>query len=290
MTAYGRAHCLFLLGFCLRPLGDFDRAWNYLRAANGLATDNGFERFCADSLMQMGEVRRCQGELDQARELLDESLERSKQLRLTVTHAFARSGLGAVEYHEQRLPEAGRAFEEADRLFRQCGHREGLALNMRRQAIAARKALDAAPRSGSDVVCKLIDAAWEAYWRLSSPAGLVACEIERGRLELRHGGRTNQVVTLLLSRLDDARQWLLLEMDPWVPQLLVAFANDAESDELARRAHRLVLKGGRQLERVHAEAVEIEHHVVAPSVVTESRPGPDEMGGEPRHAVVMTVC
>jgi DNA-binding MarR family transcriptional regulator len=42
---YGRSRCLFLLGFCLRLMGDFDAAWLGLEAAHRLASANRFERF-----------------------------------------------------------------------------------------------------------------------------------------------------------------------------------------------------------------------------------------------------
>jgi hypothetical protein len=58
---YGQAQCLFMFGFCLRLLGEFREASACLDRAYQLAEHNSFERARADTLMQMGEVRRCLG-------------------------------------------------------------------------------------------------------------------------------------------------------------------------------------------------------------------------------------
>lgn len=103
---YGQAQCLFMFGFCLRLLGEFREASACLDHAYRLAEDNCFERARADTLMQIGEVRRCLGDLDEAREFLNEALERADGMRLLVTQAFAQSTLGAVEFQKQEYAEA----------------------------------------------------------------------------------------------------------------------------------------------------------------------------------------
>ena len=103
---YGRSHCYFQLGFCLRLLGDFDGAWIWLNEANALAAEHSFEPFRADAQMQLGEVLRCRGETEEARARLEESLARAENMGLSITQAFAQSALGAVPIEKRiyRMP------------------------------------------------------------------------------------------------------------------------------------------------------------------------------------------
>lgn len=237
---YGKSRCLFMFGFCLRLLGDFDGAWVYLDGAHRLATENSFERFQADSLMQMGEVRRCQGEVEEAREMLDESLQRAEHMQFTVTQAFAQSARGAVECQRYRFPDAEKAFLKAHTLFILCDHPEGLALNARRRATAARRTLgDSGDRSKAT---HLVVDALERYTTLRSPAGMASCEIENGRLQIMQTGHARGVVQTLVGRLDDPWQRDLLEHDPWVPRVLCVFAEETREDDtgFTDRADRLL--------------------------------------------------
>jgi tetratricopeptide (TPR) repeat protein len=245
---YGRSHCLFMLGFCQRLMGNFDEAWLRLREAEGLASEHSYQRFEADSLMQMGEVRRCQGEIAEARELLGEAFERARRMDLVVTQAFAQSSLGAVAYEEERLHEAQAALQAADELFERAGHSVGHALNDRRRSSVERRIEVLAGRSELAVARRFALKGLERYRALRSPAGMAACEIETGRLELAtRGGRVDLQVDSLIERLDDTRQLNLFELDPWFPKMLVSFAEDVGNAELGERAKGLVRDGQRRL-------------------------------------------
>ena len=240
---YGQSRCLFMFGFCQRLMGDFDSAWLRLSEAHKLASENSFQRFQADSLVQMGEVRRCQGETSEANMLLTEAFERSKAMSLIVTQAFAQSGIGAVAYEEQRFTDAQAALRTAGELFEACRHSEGQALNDRRQAVVERQL----GRSQFKVARQFALRALERYQHLHSPAGMVACEIEHGRLEMMSGGRADRQVNRLIERLEDTRQLNLLELDPWVPKVFVKFAEEVGNASLGERAQHLMKASERRL-------------------------------------------
>jgi tetratricopeptide (TPR) repeat protein len=244
---YGRSRCLFMYGFCQRLIGDFDDAWLRLGEAYDLARAHSFERFQADSLMQMGDVLRCRGEFAQARSLLDEARELSERMNLVVTQAFAQSALGAVAFEEQRFSEAQAALRSADELFEACRHSEGHALNDRRRASVERHLEATARRSQLKVSRRFALRALERYQQLHSPAGMAACEIEDGRLEMMRGGRVDQRVASLVERLEDTHQRNLLELDPWVPKVFLRFAEEVQDADLAERAQHLVAASERRL-------------------------------------------
>ncbi len=277
--AYGRSRCFFMIGFCLRLMGDFDMAWVALQGARDLASQNAYERFQADSIMQMGEVRRCQGELAEARELLDEATERARRMDMLLTEAFARSALGAVEYDEQRLDEALATLDCAQELFERCGHAEGLALNERRRGYVAGR-LHRVNQADESTVQRLIMRARVQYEQLRSPAGITACDVEIGRLELVRTGRASHVVAQISGRLGDTRQRNLIELDPWVPRILADFAEDAQDEALHDQARQLLAAAGRRLETVRVRAADaigqVREHVGT------HRAGASEMGGETR--------
>jgi DNA-binding transcriptional ArsR family regulator len=244
---YGRSRCLFMFGFCQRLIGDFDHAWLRLSEAYELASAHSFQRFQADALTQMGEVRRCQGEITEARGLLTEAFARSERMNLVVTQAFAQSALGAVAFEEQRFEEAQAALREAERLFDACRHDEGRALNDRRRAVVERQLATAGKRGEFNAARRLALKALERYQQLRSPAGMVACEIEYGRSEMLGGGRADRQVARLIERLDDTRQLNLLELDPWVPKVFARFAEEVGNAALGERAQHLMQASERRL-------------------------------------------
>jgi tetratricopeptide (TPR) repeat protein len=279
---YGRSRSLFMSGFCLRLLGDFDGAWAYLEQAHTLAETNGFERFQADSLFQLGEVRRCQGKLDVAAELLDEALERATYMGLMVIQGFARSARGAVYYQLRDLDQATVTLGDAHRVFGACDHCEGLALNARRRATVQRRA--GAQRSNAMVeVRDFIEFARERYVHLCSPAGIAACEVEWGRLELRRGGEARGAVQSLTVLLDDPEQTHLLERDPWVPRVLHEFAMEADDGGgFFERTGRLLLGAERWL----AHRIRRDHDTIEHAYRRLETRSPDEMGGESRRYAI----
>jgi DNA-binding MarR family transcriptional regulator len=285
---YGRAHCLFMFGLCLRLLGEFHEAAACLERAHGFAVGNSFERIRADALMQMGEVKRCLGELEEARTMLDEALDHAGRMDLWVTQAFARSALGAVDFQTNQFDAARESFEAAGRLFEGCQHDEGIALNTRRQAAVARRsrASEEGSRPSYAAIEQLIRTASEGYSKLQSPAGIVACEVEEGWVRmLRKGGRVQAVVGRLQAILDDRGKREFLELDPWVPQLLCRFAGEAQDEDLlsesetvmATAQEKLRERGMRGVDQVAEVVGEIKHEdereLDAPTV---------EMGGESR--------
>jgi DNA-binding MarR family transcriptional regulator len=265
---YGRAHCLFMFGLCLRLLGEFHEAAVCIERAYRLASANSFERIRADALMQMGEVKRCLGELDEARTMLDEALDHAGRMELWVTQAFARSALGAVEFQLDHLDAAQKSFGSAERLFDGCQHAEGIALNTRRQAAVARRVAEESSRPSYAAIERLIKLASEGYSRLQSPAGIVACEVEEGWVRmLRKGGRVQPVISRLQAILADRNSRNFLELDPWVPQLLCRFAQKAQDEALVLNSEHVVAtaqeklreRGSRSVEQVAEVVTEIEH-------------------------------
>jgi DNA-binding MarR family transcriptional regulator len=277
---YGHSRCLLMFGFCSRLIGDFTSADVHLDAAYQLAHEHHYERLRAELLMQRGEVRRCEGNAATALEMLSEAAELSDAMGLVVTRAFARSALGAVAYQTHDLGLARRSFNEAERLFLDCNDVEGLALNARRRAVVERGMANAHQRTRLRVAREFVQTALERYRPLRSPAGLAATEVEQARLTMLAGGSGGATVQRLIARLDDTRQSLLLELDPWVPRLIRDFAREAEQEALHERAERLV-KAGR--DRISAWT---KQDPARPDALPARQPHvPDvqfEMAGEPR--------
>jgi len=279
---YGITHSFFLLGFCLRLMGSFDAALDCLGEARRLAESNNFERFQANALMQLGEVMRCKGELPAARATLEESCERSRRLGLSVTQAFAEAALGAVAFDEQRFHEAQRVLVMAQSHFGGYEHRTGLALTYRRQAAATRRLLEEERVVEAKQVEALLHQALQRYLDLNSPAGVVSCQIEQGRLGLLCGYDTSKTVTVLIDLLDNrTSERNMLELDPWVPRVLEAFATETGDEGLIGRARDCVHRadtrlheGTRRVTSVVRPGREPEPSQLAPRV--------DEMGGETR--------
>jgi DNA-binding MarR family transcriptional regulator len=283
---YGRAHCLIMFGFCLRLLGEFLEAAVCLERAYDLGRKHSFERISADALMQMGEVKRCLGELDEAQAMLSEALDRSDQMSLWVTQAFAQSALGAVEFQLERFGEADEKFQRADELFGDCRHAEGIVLNTRRKAAVARRIAEASSKPSYVAAERLIESAYEGYEKLHSPAGIVACGIEEGWVQMmRKGGRVQPVVARLKAVLADRNRREFLELDPWVPQLLCRFAREAEDGDLVETSEavltaaqeKLCERGTRGVEQVAEVMKEVK--LEEEDELDESTA---EMGGEAR--------
>lgn len=288
-NSYGRSHCFFQLGFCLRLMGDFEGAWMWLSEADALAAANSFEPFRADAQMQLGEVLRCRGETEEARARLKESLGRSENMGLAITQAFAESALGAVAYQEDRLGEARESLIRAHDLFARCEHREGLVLNAKRHAAVARSISGAKSDGEFAAVQHLIAFAFDGYSRLRSPAGMAACQVEYGRLLMKSGGDVSQVVTSLEARLSDESERRLLELDPWVPRVVDAFARETQDEGLAQHAWRLLQAAERRLADQAQEGKRRAAALIGRTKKPAEAPGTtelfvDDMGGEPRQA------
>lgn len=284
-SPYGAARARFMIGFCLRLRGQFDDAWASLVKAHELAADHGYERFTADALMQMGEVRRCQGDLDAAVELLSEASRRAELLEMTVTHGFAESALGATTWQRGDSPQALRHLETAHGLFSERDHQEGLALTLRRHAIV----LHRDGTGDSDAAERLRDA-HDAYLRMESPAGVVACVIERALCSLRRSRQSLSVQMKVLTEWlhDGTRQRRLIEQDPWVPELLADFAKKTGDAELEQIASAVVSNAESRLAENESETstLALDRPPAEPSEESRRRRAsrrrtPDPMAGEP---------
>lgn len=249
---YGRTQCWLLFGFCLRMLQRFDVAWTCLQHAQALATKGGhpLERAAAYCLVQMGEVRRCQGRTDEARALLGDGLERADRLGLQDARAFAMSGMAAAEFQDDELEIAKTLLEDAQQVFDRARHLEGTALNARRQATVARRLSDAGIAPDEAEVKRLILLAEETYLALNSPAGVAACEIERGwmRAISPKCGDLEEIVGRLVRILEKTDERLTLQRDPWVPKVLHQFSKKIGDESLQKAA-----KSVAQLARLKVE-------------------------------------
>jgi tetratricopeptide (TPR) repeat protein len=276
---YGVAHGLLLSGHCLVLMGDFEQAWAWLNEAHELGRENSFERFEAEALLQLGEALRCRRQHGDAREALEEARERAMRMNLKVVEAFAHSALGAVAFHTTDYDEALRELRQATVHFERLEHIEGLALTSRRQAALARRF--AAHEEAAREIAKS-----NAYYRrFGSPAGVVACQIESGRLRLTEGRDATVAVAGLLNLIDNQpTRRTLVELDPWVPRVLARFAEETDDGPFIRRCQDLLAAADEKLGGVARRAVE----AVGPRATEEVRPAKrkaDEMGGESRQAL-----
>ncbi len=283
---YGLTQCWFLFGFCLRLLRRFDAAWNCLEHAHALAgsPENSFERATAYCLVQMGEVRRCQNETDEAERLLAEALKEAERLDLHVAKAFATSGLAAIEFQKEEYDRSQLTLRSAQKAFGRCKHQEGAALNARRQATVARHLSSAGIPPDEPEVKRLIKLAEKNYKALGSPAGVAACEIERGwmRRISPECGDLGEVVDELNHLVRCERG--TLEQDAWVPSVLRDFAQKVGGD-LAKEARDVYSQSERHLEEQGDEGVQQISEVSKNFDSSgESKPSTSvtEMGGESR--------
>jgi DNA-binding MarR family transcriptional regulator len=285
---YGRSHCLFQFGFCLRLLGEFEGAWKWLSEAQALATEHSFERFQADSLMQIGEVLRCRGELDEAQAALEESRDRSVLMGLGVTQAFAHSALGAVAFDKREYGEAQNELWHAEKKFERFEHDKGLALNSRRRAVVARLLWSESKKDDLERVERMVELARANYQALHIPAGEIACEIERGRLRLMRDGEAPETVRALSELIDvKTSKRDLVELDPWVPRVLESFAEKTDDRGLIERARHFLNDADRSLGELARRSVRRATEIVGrggeAAVAGPARqPSADLMGGESR--------
>lgn len=284
---YGRAQCWFLFGFCLRLLRRFDEAWSCLDRAHRIAADpaNSFERARTNCLMQMGEVRRCQGHHDKAKELLADACDLAEGMDLLVTQAFATSAMGAVEFQEKDFERAQLTLESAQETFDRCEHNEGIALNARRQATVARRLSGEGVKPNTRETKALIRLAEETYKTIGSPAGVAACEIERGLMRKYSPscGKVETVVKRLSRILANKRARQSLELDAWLPPVFNEFAK--ETGELRKEARDVYSAAQRQLEENGCQGVESVFEAAGKlRIAEESQPSSlaIEMGGESR--------
>jgi hypothetical protein len=99
-------------------------------------------------------------------------------------------------------------------------------------------------------------------------------------LELARTGKTTRVVAQIGGRLGDTTQRNLIELDPWVPNILADFAEDAQDEALHDQARQLLTAAGRRLETVRSRAADAIGQVR--EQVSARKAGGSEMGGETR--------
>jgi DNA-binding MarR family transcriptional regulator len=281
---YGRSHCLFLLGFCLRLLGDLDGAAGLLGDAQGLAAKHSYARLLANSLMQIGEVHRCRGEHAAPRLTLEESQQRAEMMQLPVIQAFAHTALGSVAFGQGNWLESQLELKRAQRKFEEVSRAderdwEGEVLNVRRLAVAARFEFEERRQGNLTIARQLNDEASRRYQQMRRPAGMVACSVERDRQRMCEGVEPDGILFLkdLIDNKDRERE--CLESDPWVPSILLEFAKETEDQDLVSRAQQVFAAAQRKLEATLRQAKEI----VGPEHPAAASPPPakaNEMGAE----------
>lgn len=283
---YGLTQCWFLFGFCLRLLRRFDAAWHCLEHAHAIAgsPENSFERATAYCLVQMGEVRRCQNDTGEAERHLREGLKEAERLDLHVAKAFATSGLAAVEFQKEEYERSQLTLRSAQKAFGRCKHHEGTALNARRQATVARHLSGGGVPPDEVEVKRLIKLAEKKYKDLGSPAGVAACEIERGwmRSISPECGDLEEVVDELNQLVRYERG--TLEQDAWVPSVLRNFAKKV-GGPFEKEARDVYSQSERHLEEQGEEGVQQISEVSKNfDAAEESKPSTSviEMGGESR--------
>jgi DNA-binding MarR family transcriptional regulator len=281
---HGRSHCLFLLGFLLRLLGDLDGASELLGDAHELASKGSYARLQVDSLMQIGEVYRGRGRFDEARAALDESRKRAAKMGLPVTEAFAYTALGAVAFDQYRWLEAQVELQRAQEKFKQTRHRygEGGALNAWRYSVAARFGFKEAEHGNLKLARQLNDSAHALYFNMRRPAGVVACSIEHDRLRMCEGLAPEKIGSLIDLIDNKDRERSCLELDPWVPPLLVRFAEETENEGLVTRARQVLRSGEEKLKESLRQAMEILGSEVSPHSQSLPAAHTNEMGAETR--------
>lgn len=253
---YGMAHCWFLFGFSLRLLRRFDEAGSCLDRSYAIAAEegNGFERVRANCLMQKGDVERCQGNTVAATETLSSAIDLAGSMKMAVTQAFAHSAIGAAQFQEEDHERARETLEAAQTLFEQTGHREGIALNARRQLTVLRHLSAAGVKLDTPATKELLATAQGGYEELGSPTGVAACEIERGwmRSISPRCGKLPPVVRrlgkMVDAMLEDPRRAEILLLDAWLPAMLRDFARNVAPDLLAD-AKDVYRDAGRELTR-----------------------------------------
>jgi DNA-binding MarR family transcriptional regulator len=278
---YGQSRSLFMIGLCLRLMGDFRHAWTQLAQALALAQEHTFERFQADTLLQMGDVQRSMGHIEPARSLLSEALEQAIRMDVQPMQAFALSSLGACAYQTGEYDAARAGLNRAQALFKACAHEEGLALNSRRQAVVKYRLCDTSGSSAVNTLKRAVGSAHKQYEDLRSPAGAAACDIELGRVCLILGVQPERPITRLMERLNDPRQRDLIELDPWVPSYLLEFSADAGDKALRSSAKSVVADGQRRRCAWYSQVTGQPALDAQPNNVDK---GVLEMGGESRHA------
>ena len=278
---YGQTRSLFVIGLCLRLMGDFRGAWNHLAEALVLAQERTFERFQIDTLLQMGDVQRCIGHVEPARFLLLEALAQASRMNLDLIQAFALSSLGACSYQEGDYDSARAQLNRAQGLFKTCRHREGLALNGRRLAAVKCRLLGQFTGAPLARLEQNLNTARKQFEKLRSPAGAAACDIDLGRVCLLAGTEPKDAIERLKGRLKDPPQRDLIELDPWVPAYLLEFSTEAGDRGLKGSAKSVVADGWRRrcdwFSQLGVGEASEEH-------ATRIDKGILEMGCEPRHA------
>jgi hypothetical protein len=202
-----------------------------------------------------------------------------------VARAFATSGLAAVSFQENDLEQARTTLRSAQRAFGLCRHKEGIALNARRQATVARHLSSEGIAPDELEVKRLIRLAQKNYRSLGSPAGVAACEVERGWMRRRSPDcdDLDEILDQLDRLLKEERG--TLERDAWVPRALDNFAREVGRRPLAKEAHDVCFQAERHLEEQGEAGVQRISDVDGDfGEHDEGEPSADviEMGGESR--------
>jgi DNA-binding MarR family transcriptional regulator len=291
---YGLARCHFMLGFCMRLMGRFEHARQELLEAKDLTDEHGFRAFGTYTLMQLGEVYRCLGQLDQASTHLSKAREQATDLRLTLTGAFADTALAATMHQQgHNKNDALKSLDRAQDAFAACHFDDGLALSLRRRSVVLRER--SATAANLDYAQQCVDQARKLYTAIMSPAGIAACHIEDGLLAAKRGRATNQSCTRLVKLCKRPMMGYWIERDPWVPIMLRHFAEQTGHEELKDVAAGMLIRNaeltsGSATHGSDKRSDETNVAVSRPSLASVSSTHVDHMGGEHRRVSVNSMA
>jgi DNA-binding MarR family transcriptional regulator len=302
---YGMAYCWFLFGFLLRLLRRFDEASSCLRIAYGIAAreGNAFERLLANSLVQMGDVERCQGHTVESQVTLAKAIDLAQPMKMALTRAFACSATGAAQFQEGDYELARATLDSVQPVFEQLKHPHGIALNAQRQATVARHLSYEGMKIDAPRTKELLRIAQATYRELNSPTGVAACEIEKGwmRTYSPSCGRVAPVVKnldRLVAKLvtPDPRLTETWMQDAWFPVMLQDFVKASSAEvkktapdliENSKRVHKLArIKLQRQGEFGVVTANEGEHRIRNAHKAQGTREVIEMAGESPREGVL----
>lgn len=287
---YGLASSVFLVGFCLRLRGDFQRAETVLSHAQRLTEEHEFWRLNAECLTQLGEASRSRGELRAASELLSRAINAAATVDHAVTSAFAHSSMGALAYESQDVESAYGHLEAAQERFVAIRHRPGIALNLRRLALVGfKRDVQSGARTTqavSDAFVRLTRAQGR-YVRLASAAGVVSCKL--GRVEiLIEAGQSTEAECAGIAQWFEASEdrYSTVKLDPWMPTLMAHLAAVTGHVQFGEVAERLIrYADASRAERASANETTVQTLVGSAKLPRVVRKRPDRMGGEPRRQV-----
>jgi len=135
----GVARALMNLGNLKRRLGELDEAEAMFREALGIYQELGGTFGHGGALLNLGDLYAARGDRDSARSYFERAREVSRREGSPVTYAFSLQYLGTIAVEEGDLDRAEALFEESQREFEELGSRPGGVWSLYYLAIVARE-------------------------------------------------------------------------------------------------------------------------------------------------------